>query len=91
MAKKINLQDNFLNQVRQDGMEVTIFLTNGAKIKGMVKGFDSFTLVVEVLGKQELIFKHAISTIVAGKKVKNLFQYEDSDGTGDQSEDSDEN
>lgn len=76
MAKKINLQDNFLNAVRQDGMDVTIFLTNGAKIKGIIKGFDSFTIVVEVMGKQELIFKHAISTVIASRKVKNLFQFE---------------
>lgn len=75
MAKKINLQDNFLNQVRQDGMDVTIFMTNGAKIKGIIRGFDNFTIVVEVMGKQELIFKHAISTIIASKRVKNLFSY----------------
>ncbi|MDD5091036.1 MAG: RNA chaperone Hfq [Candidatus Wallbacteria bacterium] len=80
MAKKINLQDNFLNQVRQDGMELTIFLTNGAKIKGILKGFDNFTIVLEVMGKQELVFKHAISTVIAGKRVRNLFQFEDEGG-----------
>jgi len=76
MAKKINLQDNFLNQVRQESMEVTVYMTNGAKMKGFIRGFDNFTIVMEVLGKQELIFKHAVSTIIASQKVKNLFQFE---------------
>lgn len=59
----INLQDSFLNLVRKENVPVAIFLVNGYQIKGMVKGFDNFTVVVEAEGKQKLIYKHAISTI----------------------------
>lgn len=60
---QINLQDTFLNQIRKENVPVTIFLINGFQLKGNVKGFDNFTVVLEVEGKQQLIYKHAISTI----------------------------
>lgn len=64
MTKNINLQDTFLNQARKDHIQVTIFLTNGFQFKGMVKGFDNFTVILESEGKQQLVYKHAISTII---------------------------
>jgi host factor-I protein len=60
---QINLQDAFLNLVRKEKTPVTIFLINGFQIKGLVKGFDNFTVVVEIDGKQQLVYKHAISTV----------------------------
>ena len=61
---KLNLQDSFLNQARKAGIPLTVFLTNGFQFKGTVKGFDSFTVVLENEGKQNLVYKHAISTVV---------------------------
>lgn len=65
----INLQDIFLNQARKDRIPVTIFLTNGFQFKGMVRGFDNFTVVLDSEGKQQLVYKHAISTIVPAKPI----------------------
>ena len=62
--KNLNLQDVFLNQIRKDGTPVTIFLLNGFQIKGFVRGFDNFTVVMDSDNKQQLIYKHAISTII---------------------------
>lgn len=67
-----NLQDAFLNQVRKDKMPVTIFLINGFQIKGIVKGFDNFTVVVELDQKQQLVYKHAISTVAPLKSIGML-------------------
>ncbi|MDF2547915.1 RNA chaperone Hfq [Anaerosolibacter sp.] len=69
MKATINLQDVFLNQVRKEHVHITIYLVNGFQIKGMVKGFDSYTIVLESDGKQHLIYKHAISTITPVKPV----------------------
>ncbi|WP_366921778.1 RNA chaperone Hfq [Metallumcola ferriviriculae] len=66
---QINLQDTFLNQVRKENISVTVFLVNGFQIKGNVKGFDNFTVVLDVDGKQQMVYKHAISTIVPYKPV----------------------
>ncbi|AEY66199.1 MULTISPECIES: RNA chaperone Hfq [Eubacteriales] len=69
----INLQDIFLNQVRKEHIAVTIYLTNGFQLKGMVKGFDNFTVVLDSDGKQQLVYKHAISTISPMKSVNLIF------------------
>jgi host factor-I protein len=69
----INLQDIFLNQVRKEHIAVTIYLTNGFQLKGMVKGFDNFTVVLDSDGKQQLVYKHAISTICPMKAVNLIF------------------
>jgi host factor-I protein len=69
----INLQDVFLNQVRKDRLAVTIYMTNGYQLKGYVKGFDSFTVVLDSDGKQQLIYKHAISTVSPNKPVNMIF------------------
>ena len=69
MQKSLNLQEIFLNQVRKSKMPVTVFLVNGFQIKGVVSGFDNFTVVLDSEGKQQLIYKHAISTIVPARPV----------------------
>ncbi|MGI6684770.1 MAG: RNA chaperone Hfq [Bacillota bacterium] len=69
-----NLQDFFLNQVRKDNTGVTIFLVNGFQIKGFVRGFDSFTVVMDVEGKQQMVYKHAISTIMPNKPVNIMME-----------------
>ncbi len=70
--KNINLQDVFLNQARKDKTYLTVYLTNGFQFKGIVKGFDSYIVILESDGKQELVFKHAISTIVPVKPIPIL-------------------
>ena len=70
MQKTQNLQDLFLNQTRKDRQIVTLFLMNGFQMRGVVRGFDSFTVVLETDGKQQLIYKHAISTIMPAEPVK---------------------
>lgn len=69
---QMNLQDAFLNQVRKEKAPVTIFLVNGFQIKGMVKGFDNFTVIVEMDQKQQLVYKHAISTVAPLKPIGML-------------------
>ena len=60
----INIQDIFLNHMRKKNVEGTVYLVNGFQIRGKVKGFDKFVIVIESNGKQNLIFKHAVSTVV---------------------------
>ncbi len=69
----INLQDTFLNQIRKENVPVTIFLVNGFQLKGTVKGFDNFTVILEVDGKQQMIYKHAVSTITPSKPINLTF------------------
>ena len=70
MQKGLNLQDLFLNAARRDRILCTIFLANGFQIKGIVRGFDNFTVVVDSDGKQQLIYKSAISTICPSRPIK---------------------
>ncbi|HOS30043.1 MAG TPA: RNA chaperone Hfq [Treponemataceae bacterium] len=67
------LQDVFLNQVRKEHIGVTIYLTNGFQLKGLVKGFDNFTVVLDTDGKQQLVYKHAISTVTPYKAMNLIF------------------
>ncbi|QXM06041.1 RNA chaperone Hfq [Crassaminicella indica] len=69
MKNAINLQDIFLNQVRKEHMPITVYLINGFQIKGTVKGFDSYTIVIDSDGRQHMIYKHAISTITPLKAI----------------------
>ena len=69
MQKTNNLQDIFLTQVRRDRLSVTLFLMNGFQMRGHVTGFDAFTVVLTSDGKQQMIYKHAISTIVPERPV----------------------
>lgn len=67
--QQINLQDFFLNQVRKENTPVTIFLINGFQLKGNIRGFDNFTVIIESDGKQQMVYKHAISTVMPMKAV----------------------
>jgi len=70
MSKIVNnLQDIFLNGARKGRTPVTIHLTNGFQIRGNVKGFDNFTVVLDCEGRQMMVYKHAISTITPLKPV----------------------
>ncbi|WP_078546969.1 RNA chaperone Hfq [Litchfieldia alkalitelluris] len=70
MKQSVNIQDQFLNQLRKDTTFVTVFLLNGFQIRGTVKGFDNFTVLLETEGKQQLIYKHAISTFSPQKNIQ---------------------
>jgi host factor-I protein len=69
MKNALNLQDIFLNDVRRDHISIVVFLISGYQIKGYVKGFDNYTIVLDSDGKQQMIYKHAISTIIPAKPV----------------------
>jgi host factor-I protein len=62
-----NLQDEFLHQLRKERQITTIYLMNGYKISGKIKGFDRFTVIVDSNGQEIMVFKHAISTIGTGQ------------------------
>lgn len=64
-----NQQDTFLNQVRKENIPVTIYLVNGFQLKGLVRGFDQFTVVLENEGRQMLVYKHAMSTVAPARNV----------------------
>ena len=64
MQKTNNLQDILLGKARSEHIAVTVFLTNGFQLKGIVRGFDCFIVVLETDGRQQIIYKHAISTII---------------------------
>ncbi|HBN11790.1 MAG TPA: RNA chaperone Hfq [Ruminococcus sp.] len=72
MNKSLNLQDVFLNQARKDRIPITIFLMNGFQFKGLVKGFDSYIVILECEGKQDMVYKHAISTIIPARPISIL-------------------
>lgn len=72
-TKITSLQDNYLNQLRKDKIPVVIFLTNGVRLKGLIKGFDTFVVLLKD-ASQQLIFKHAISTIVPEKDLDLRFE-----------------
>ena len=70
MAIGENLQDFFLNETRREHQLVTVFLMNGFQMKGVVTGFDSFVVCLVSDGRQQMIYKHAISTIVPAHPVR---------------------
>ena len=69
MKKLPALQDTFLARARRSACQVTVFLVNGFQIRGTISAFDAFTVVVTSDGKQNLIYKHAISTIIPTRAV----------------------
>lgn len=69
MQKTNNLQEIFLTQARRERRQVTMFLMNGFQMRGQITGFDAFTVVLTSDGKQQIIYKHAISTIVPERPV----------------------
>jgi host factor-I protein len=70
MSDTMNLQDAILTEVRRDRVPVTLFLMNGFQLRGIVTGFDSFVVVLVTDGKQQMIYKHAISTLAPMKQLK---------------------
>ena len=70
MQKKINLQDLFLLRARQDRVPVTLFLVNGFQMRGTITGYDPFVVVLDSDGRQQVIYKHAISTIAPIRPVE---------------------
>ncbi len=69
MRNGINLQDTLLNQARKENIPVTVFLLNGFQIRGVIRGFDNYCILVDSEGKQQLIYKHAISTLIPAKTI----------------------
>ena len=72
-AAQPNIQDVFLNHARRDRINVTIHLLDGRSFEARIKNFDRFAVIVEVSGADQMIFKHAISTIATGRSVANYF------------------
>ena len=70
MSDIINLQDAILKEVRREKIPVTLFLMNGFQLRGVVSGYDSFVVVLVTDGKQQMIYKHAISTLAPAKTLK---------------------
>lgn len=66
----VNIQDQFLNQLRKESIPVTVFLLNGFQLRGLVKSFDNFTVILDTDGKQQLVYKHAISTFSPQRTVQ---------------------
>ena len=77
--KPLNLQDMFLNQARKEKIPVTIYLTNGFQFRGIVRGFDNFTVILDCEGKQNLVYKHAISTVTPSRAISILDSGEESE------------
>ncbi|GBD99249.1 RNA-binding protein Hfq [bacterium BMS3Abin07] len=67
-SKSQNLQDHYLNQLRKDKVAVVVYLTNGVRLKGVIKGFDNFVVLLKD-ASQQLIYKHAISTVIPEKDI----------------------
>ena len=79
MAEKFqNVQDVFLNAIRKEKMSVTVFLVNGVKLQGVVTWFDNFCLLLRRESHVQLVYKHAISTIMPGGPL-NLYDTDDGD------------
>lgn len=72
MNKSINIQDNFLNSLRKESIPVTVYLTNGFQIRGVIKAFDNFTIIIDSEGRQQMVYKHAISTFTPSRSVSYL-------------------
>ncbi len=70
-----SLQDNFLNELRKEKMPVVIYLTNGVRLRGVVKAFDNFVILLKE-SSQQLIYKHAVSTIVPERDINTRFEEE---------------
>ena len=70
MQKTQNLQDAFLNQLRRERTNITVFLVNGFQMHGVIRAYDGITVVLDSDGRQQLIYKHAISTIIPPRPVE---------------------
>lgn len=72
--QSVNIQDQFLNQLRKESIPVTVFLLNGFQLRGLIKSFDNFTVILDTDGKQQLVYKHAISTFSPQRSVQVQLQ-----------------
>src|SRR6059058_5450378 len=79
-----NIQDGFLNLARREKATVTIYLVNGAKLLGRIKSFDKFSLIMEAGAQEQLIFKHAISTISLARRVTGELHAQQTSMAGEQ-------
>ena len=75
MAETNNLQEAILQEVRRDRVPVTLFLMNGFQLRGVITGFDGLVVVLVTDGKQQMIYKHAISTLAPIRPLKAAAQY----------------
>jgi host factor-I protein len=71
MSKKVNIQDVFLNYIRKKRMLVTVYLVNGVKLEGLIKGFDNFVIILKD-DSQKMIYKHAVSTIEPSEEIEEI-------------------
>jgi len=84
---QLNLQDIFLNQVRKENIGVTIYLIGGVQLRGLVRGFDAFTILLDSVGKPtQLVYKHAVTSIVPSRPVSNFYQDTNREPAGDRQE-----
>jgi host factor-I protein len=74
MENPLNIQNTFFNQARKDRAKVTVYLTNGIKLVGRIKSFDKFTVILESGSGDQMVFKHAISTVAAMRSFGNYIQ-----------------
>jgi host factor-I protein len=75
-----NIQDSFLNTARKERLSITIYLLSGVKLTGRIRSFDKYSVVLEANGQEQLIFKHAISTVVMGRALPHGAHVAHSDG-----------
>lgn len=81
MKQAANLQDVFLNQMRKEHIAITIYLLSGFQIKGVVRGFDNYTVVLDCDGRQQMVYKHAISTVAPSRPI-DFMALKEEDGRG---------
>ncbi len=81
--KKQNVQDVFLNKIRKEKMSVTVFLVNGVKLQGIVTWFDNFSVLLRRESHVQLVYKHAISTIMPGGPLSLNDSADEADSSGD--------
>ncbi len=88
---KTNLQDKILNELRKNNISVTFYLINGFQLNGLVVAFDNFTILVNSDGRDQLIYKHAISTLVPEKRINLFAEEEKEQKAGEESSQNNEN
>ncbi|MFH1538676.1 MAG: RNA chaperone Hfq [bacterium] len=72
MAETVNIQDEFLKRARNEKIPVVVFLTNKVQLHGILAGFDRFVVLLDATGKQQMVYKHAITTITPSVPITNL-------------------
>ncbi len=78
-----NIQDSFLNTARKDKVVITIYLLSGVKLTGRIRSFDKYSVVLETNNQEQLIFKHAISTVVMSRSLSHLERHFEPRPTGE--------